>query len=304
MSENTLVLPERVVLLDGSMGRELRMRGVETRNTIWSATALLVAPDEVTNVHLDNIAAGADIITTNTYGVIRQELDREGIAAEFEKLNILACELAMRAREESSSNVLIAGSLPPLRGSYRPDRVGEYHEIEPLYEEQANILARHVDLLICETMSSGNEALAAATAACKTGKPVWVAWNLHDRKMGVLRSGETITEAYEMVKHLPVSGFLCNCCPPESITSGMAELAGLGEKIFGGYANTFVPIAADWMLDGVGEDNGVIIMRGDLDAESYALHAQSWLEQGATVIGGCCGTSPNYIARLKALMAS
>jgi S-methylmethionine-dependent homocysteine/selenocysteine methylase len=295
---------DRVILLDGSMGRELRRRGVETRNTIWSATALLVAPQEVLNVHLDNIAAGADIITTNTYGIIRQELVREGLESEFEALNVLACELALQSREQSSKHVLIAGSLPPLRGSYRPDRVGEFDEIEPLYEEQARILAEHVDLIICETMSSAAEALAAATAACKTGKAVWVSWNLHDRSMGVLRSGETITQAYDVIKHLPVSGFLCNCCPPESISAGMLELASLGAKYFGGYANPFVPIAVEWMLDGQGEDDGVIIDREDLSTESYAENARDWLEKGATVIGGCCGTSPDYIAELKALIES
>ncbi|MDK1023444.1 MAG: homocysteine S-methyltransferase family protein [Gammaproteobacteria bacterium] len=303
MAESKLVFPDRVVLLDGSMGRELRKRGVETRNTIWSATALLVAPQEVVNVHLDNIAAGADIITTNTYGIIRHELAREGIESEFESLNVLACELALQSREQSSGDVLIAGSLPPLRGSYRPDLVGDHDEIEPLYEEQANILAKYADLIICETMSSAEEALAAATAACKTGKTVWVSWNLHDRHMGVLRSGETITRAHELIKHLPISGFLCNCCPPESISAGMLELANLGTKYFGGYANTFVPIKADWMLDGHAEDDGVIIDRDDLVAESYAEHAVDWLEKGATVIGGCCGTSPDYIAKLKALIA-
>jgi S-methylmethionine-dependent homocysteine/selenocysteine methylase len=296
--------PDGVVLLDGAMGRELRRRGVETRNTIWSATALLVAPQEVVNVHLDNIAAGADIITTNTYGIIRHELASEGLESKFESLNILACELALQSREQSSRDVLIAGSLPPLRGSYRPDRVGEYDEIEPLYEEQANILAEYVDFIICETMSSAAEALAAATAASKTGKAVWVSWNLHDRNMGVLRSGETITQAHEVIKHLPVSGFLCNCCPPESISAGMPELATLGAKYFGGYANTFVPIAADWTLDGQGEDDGMIIDRDDLSAEAYAEHARDWLEKGATVIGGCCGASPAYIAKLKALIES
>jgi S-methylmethionine-dependent homocysteine/selenocysteine methylase len=294
-------LPEGILVLDGSMGRELRNRGVETRNTIWSATALLVAPHEVVNVHRDNIVAGADIITTNSYGIIRQELAREGVEAQFESLNLLACQLASQARDESGKDVLIAGSLPPLRGSYRPDRVGPYEEIVELYREQAAILGPHVDLLICETMSSGDEALAAATAACETGKPVWVSWSLHDRHMGVLRSLETISQAHEKTAHLPVSGYLCNCCPPESIQAGMFELKNLGVKYFGGYANTFVPIAADWMLDGVGESDGIIIDREDLNAESYAEFARAWLDAGATVIGGCCGTSPDYIARLKAL---
>lgn len=284
------------------MGRELRMRGVEIPATIWSANALLVAPEEVVSVHLDNIAAGADIITTNTYGVIRNDLAREGVEDQFRQLNEQACQLALAAREQSGRQVAIAGSLPPLRGSYRPDLVGALDEIGPLYEEQAEILAPLVDLLLCETMSSSTEALAAATAACKTGKPVWVSWTLHDRNMGLLRSGESVNAALRAIHHLPVSGYLFNCCPPESISAAMLQLKSSGAEYIGGYANTFVPIAADWTLDGDAETDGLIGVRDDLNPEQYARHAADWLAKGATVIGGCCGTSAEHIAVLKALI--
>ncbi len=284
------------------MGRELRMRGVEIPDTIWSANALIVAPEVVVSVHQDNIAAGADIITTNTYGIIRRDLAREGIEDRFRQLNEQACQLAQLASERSGRQVAIAASLPPLRGSYRPDLVGDPDEIEPLYEEQAEILAPLVDLLLCETMSSSTEALAAATAACKTGKPVWVSWTLHDRNLGILRSGESVSAAYQAISHLPVSGYLFNCCPPESIAAGMAELESTGAKYIGGYANTFVPIADNWTLDGVEQTDGLIGIRDDLNAQQYARHAADWLERGATVIGGCCGTSPEYIALLKTLI--
>ena len=169
-----------VLLLDGGMGRELRNRGVEILDTIWSANALLTAPDVVRQVHRDYIAAGADVITTNTYGVIRNDLAKEGIEDRFAELNLLACALARQARDEAGRPVLIAGSLPPLRGSYRPDLVEPFTVIAPLYREQAALLAPHVDLLLCETMSSAAEALAAVSAAAGTGLPVWVSFTLHD----------------------------------------------------------------------------------------------------------------------------
>ena len=87
------------LLLDGGMGRELRFRGVEIPETIWSANALLVAPDIVRQIHADYIAAGADVITTNTYGVIRADLAKAGIAERFAELNLLACQLAAEARD-------------------------------------------------------------------------------------------------------------------------------------------------------------------------------------------------------------
>jgi S-methylmethionine-dependent homocysteine/selenocysteine methylase len=291
-------LPDRTIFLDGSMGRELRLRGVDIPETIWSANALLVAPDEVVNVHLDNIDAGADIITTNTYGVIRSDLAKEGIEDRFEELNELACELAQEARRRSGRDgVLIAGSMPPLRGSFRADLVGEYEEILPLYREQADILARHCDLILCETMSSALEARAAATAACATGRPVWVAWTLHDNKLGVLRSGESVQEAFKAIANLPVCGHLANCCPPESIESVIRILADMPGDYCGGYANTFMPIPSEWTLEA-----GMLAVRDDLDADSYAALAKRWVDLGANVVGGCCGTSPEYIARLKALI--
>jgi len=297
-------LPQRTILLDGGMGRELRFRGVDVMTSIWSAGALIDAPQVVREVHRDFIDAGADIITINSYGIVKSSLAWAGIEDRFEALNLLACKLADEARDESGRSVVVAGSLPPLAGSYRPDRVGKFEEIEPLYREQAEVLAPHVDLLLCETMSSADEARAAAVAATQTGKPVWVSWTLHEDRSGRLRSGETLEDALKALAGLPVSGVLANCCAPESITRAVPWLAHAGLVYVGGYANTFQPIPEDWDLTGDKKSDGSLGLRTDLDPERYAAHAEDWLEAGATVIGGCCGTRPAHIARLKQLIAS
>ena len=100
----------RPLLLDGGMGRELWFRGVEIPETIWSANALLTAPDVVRDVHRDYIAAGAEVITTNPYGVVRDDLANEGIEDRFAELNLLACELAEQARRQTDRSVRIAGA--------------------------------------------------------------------------------------------------------------------------------------------------------------------------------------------------
>lgn len=286
------------ILLDGGLGRELRFRGIEIPSTIWSTEGLLVAPDMVRQIHEDYIAAGADIITTNTYGIIRSDLAKVGIEDRFAELNALACSLAHQARATAGRPVLIAGSLPPLRGSYRPDLVGAFDVIEPLYREQADLLAPHVDLLLCETMSSAAEGRAAARAASQTGREVWVAWTLHEDRSGRLRSGETIAQAIAALGDLPVSGLLVNCCAPESITRAMPELLATGARYVGGYANTFQPVPEDWTLDGIGETDGLLSLRQDLDPEHYGRHVADWLDAGATVVGGCCGTRPAHIAHI------
>ncbi|MEE2607908.1 MAG: homocysteine S-methyltransferase family protein, partial [Pseudomonadota bacterium] len=114
---------DHVKLLDAGMGKTLSLKGVKIPPTIWSANALLVAPEIVVEIHKENIDAGADIITTNSYGVIRGELAKEGIESKYKELNQIAGQLAKRANSETGSQALIAGSLPPQNGSYRPDRV-------------------------------------------------------------------------------------------------------------------------------------------------------------------------------------
>ena len=293
---------DKPALLDGGLGRELLFRGVAVPKTIWSAGALLTDPEVVRQIHVDYIAAGADVITTNTYGIIRSDLARVGIAHRFAELNTLACRLAAEARDIAPRNALIAGSLPPLRGSFRPDRVGPSKEIEALYREQADLLAPHVDLLLCETMSSAVEGWAAAQAACRTGKPVWVSWTLHEDRSGNLRSGETVGAATGALQGLPVAGFLANCCAPESVTRAMPRLAVSGAEWIGGYANTFAPIPQDWTLDGDKDSDGLLNLRDDLDPDRYARHVANWLAAGATVVGGCCGTRPAHIAKLRTLI--
>lgn len=290
------------LLLDGGMGRELRDRGVVIPDTIWSANALIEAPEVVRQIHLDYIESGADIITTNTYGVIKQNLELEGIQDRFAELNILACRIASQARDMSGKNVLIAGSVPPLKGSYRPDLVGSLMEIESLYDEQVSAMAPYVDFFLCETMSTAREGLAAARASSKTGRPVWVSWTLHDDRSGRLRSKETINEAFGILDGVPVLGVLANCCPPESITAAMPRLLETGIEFVGGYANIFQPIPEDWVLDSEKPDS--IRMRQDLDPEQYSMHVKQWLKMGATVVGGCCGTKPAHIAKLKDVISS
>ena len=299
-----LNLPDRPILLDGGMGRELRFRGVDVKTAIWAANGLITAPDTVRQIHQDYIAAGADIITTNTYGIIRSNLAIEGLEEKFEELNLLACTLARQARQKAGTDVLIAGSLPPLAGSYRPDLVGEIEDLVPLYMEQAELLAPHVDLILCETMSSAAEGRAAALAACQTGKPVWVAWTLHEDRSGNLRSAETISLAAEYLSDLPVSGFLVNCCAPESITQALPQLIATGADYVGGYANTFQPIPEDWRLEGDKQTDGLLDLRNDLDPENYAEYVGRWLQDGANVVGGCCGTRPAHIAKIKELYFS
>ena len=181
--------------------------------------------------------------------------------------------------------------------------MGAFEDVVPFYLEQAELLAPHVDILLCETMSSAAEGRAAAWAACQTGMPVWVAWTLHEDRSGHLRSGEQLADAITALQDLPVTGYLLNCCAPESVTMALPYLTSTTARYIGAYANTFEPVPEDWQLDGTGATHGLLDLRSDLSPENYAAHVTQWLRDGATVVGGCCGTRPAHIARLHGLRA-
>lgn len=291
-----------VLLLDGGIGQELRHRTQSGDDKLWGAHVLLEQPEVVQQLHEDYIRAGAKVITTNTYSTVRHRLaEHTDLGDRFVELLNRAGRLSQQAREVTGEKVLIAGSLPPLYGSYRPDLVRSYEEIAPIYHEHVEILAPYVDLFICETMSSGQEGYAAAHAATAAGKPVWVAWTLKDDDSKRLRNGETLREAWQVLKDLPIQAALVNCCSPESITAAMPEVVNLGAPLRGGFANGFAAIPEKWNFkEGVSKLGN----RPELTPAAYAEHVQSWIKAGATLVGGCCETGPTHIKRIHELIVS
>lgn len=285
-----LNLDGSVKILDAGMGKTLAMKGVDVPNTIWSANALLAAPDAVLEIHNENIEAGADIITTNSYGVIFSDLEKEGLEDRFDELNLLAGEIAQQASNASERKILVAGSLPPQNGSYRPDRVLDETTLISLYQRQMRLLEPCVDFFLFETMSSINEAQAALRAANAFSVPVMIGLTLHDREPNRLRSGESLTDCIELIRAFAPLGVLANCCPPERISDAMASLAGSGALYVGGFGNAFSSVPEDWLLDGSKSTDGALQMRDDLSPSFYADFALNWIDQGANIVGGCCGT--------------
>ena len=299
-----LYLDGSVKVLDAGMGKTLAMRGVNIPNTIWSANALLEAPDVVQEIHSENIQAGADIITTNSYGIILSDLSKEGLADRFDELNLLAGEIAQQASKASERKILVAGSLPPQNGSFRPDRVLDGPLLIDLYYRQMHLLEPYVDFFLFETMSSIDEAQAALKAACNFSKPVMIGLTLDDNESNRLRSGESLTDCIELLISFAPLGILANCCLPERITDAMALLAGSGVPYVGGYGNAFSCVPKDWLLDGAKSTDGSLQMRDDLTPTFYADFVMNWLDQGANIVGGCCGTTAQHIHSISSRLAN
>jgi len=287
----------RVVLIDGGTSLELQARSANKTPRRWSAEYLLTEPELVVAVHLDYILAGAKLVTINSYSASFTRMSMIGAEAEVPTLQRLACELALEARRRAGplgEGVAVAGCLPPLNGTYRPDRVRGYEANLDEYRRLAELQAPHVDLFICETMSTAQEAQAAAEAAGGFGKPVWVGWSLMDHGPW-LRSGETITSAASVLRGIPVGAVLANCSPPEVIRRAMPELVATGLPS-GGYANGFVEIPTTFLP---GRTREQLRTRTDLDPDAYADMAMDWVAAGARIVGGCCEVGPAHIAFLK-----
>lgn len=288
----------KVILLDGGMGQELLRRSAHKPHPMWSAKVLMDEPDIVEAVHRDYIEAGARIITLNNYSVTPERLAREGHPDLFAPLQRQAMDIAARARDESSraaeNHVRIAGCLPPLFTSYKPELTPDFDECLSRYQEIANIQTAGVDLIICETMSSIKEARAAAMAALETGHPVWLSFTLDDSGDGTLRSGEALDEALASISDLPLEAVLLNCSIPEAIDAAMPGLCRSPVPV-GAYANGFTSIDA-LQPGGTVE---ALTARVDLGPQAYAAFALGWVASGAKIVGGCCEVGPAHIAELE-----
>lgn len=287
-----------ITILDGGMGGELSRRGAGATNGLWSAQALLDAPESVVEVHKDYIAAGAQIITTNSYSTIPSYLGKSGLADRYTELTELAGILAREAVGANGNGVQVAGSLPPLSESYRPDLVPSGAVSEPVYEAMVKALGDNVDLFLCETMSSGSEAFHAVSQAFEhgRGKPVMVSWTLNEQPGKGLRSGESVSEAYSMLQEFDVSGYLFNCTHPEAILEALYELSHLTDKVIGGYPNRLNTVSPEWTLDNELQTG----LRTDIDVAFFLEYARRFEDAGAAIIGGCCGIGPEYIRALSA----
>jgi S-methylmethionine-dependent homocysteine/selenocysteine methylase len=285
------------LLLDAAMGSELDRRGLATTLPLWSALALVEHPDLVRQIHLDNLRAGADIITTNTFRTTARTLRRANLDPDrARELDALAVRLALEARDEAGRpDALIAGSIAPLEDCYLP--VFETPEDQALAEHraQATSLAEDgVDLLMAETMPTATEAALALQAALETGAPTTVSFVCAPPQNGEpprLLSGETLAAAVAHVTTLGPAAMLVNCAAPRVISSALRELCQLTSLPIGGYANGGrIDDAVGWAPDAA------------LTGERYAAFAREWLSLGARIIGGCCGTTPEHTAALRRLL--
>ena len=282
-----------VVLLDGGMGQELIARSSQPPHPMWSAKVMLDEPDIVRSVHEDYLKAGATVLTLNTYSVTPERLANAGLEELFKPLQKAAIDLAKSAISETGVEALVAGCLPPLVASYRPDIALPYDDAKDIYRRIVAEQAGDVDFFLAETLSSVEEVRAATDAIVESGKPAWIAMSMRDGGSDLLRSGEKLSSGVAMAAERGAAAVMANCSWPETITTGLDTLAAPGLP-YGAYANGFTSI--DALLPGGTVDK--LEARRDLDPQRYCQWAMTCIAHGASIIGGCCEVGPAHIAEI------
>jgi len=282
-----------ITLLDGGMGQELLARSGDAPTPLWATQVMIDHPGLVQAVHADYFAAGATMATTNTYALHHDRLAGTVAETRFAALHAQALAEARAARDAAGRGRL-AGSIGPLGASYRADVGPEHDRATRLYAEVAAIIAPQVDVILGETIATLAQARALLEAALPTGRPVWLSVTVDDRDGTRLRSGEPVA-GFAAIARDGASAVLANCSAPEAMAAALEALSA-ADLPFGCYANGFQEITEDFLKDKPTVD--ALQARPDMVPGLYADFAEHWVRQGATIIGGCCETTPAHIAAI------
>ncbi|MEV0201378.1 homocysteine S-methyltransferase [Nonomuraea sp. NPDC050691] len=282
------------LVLDGGLATHLETLGADLSDELWSARLLMEDPDLIRRVHADYFAAGANVATTASYQAsIPGFLRRGASVAQAERLIRLSVELAAQARDEAGGG-LVAASVGPY-GAYLAngaEYTGDYDLGEeglltwhrPRWEILASAGA---DLLACETIPSYAEARALARLLKETpGLKAWVSFSCRDGEH--ISDGTPIREAAALFTGDPqVVAVGANCTAPRHLPGVIAALSGgLPVIVYPNSGETWDAKNRRWL--------------GLTDPVEYGQAAKEWERAGASLIGGCCRTTPEHIRQIRA----
>ncbi len=289
----------KTVILDGGVGTE-----VLKRTGRWVRNGIEASADAIREIHRDYIAAGADVITANTFQIARhtflnffhdlehmRAIGAPGLEHRAAELQQMAVDYALAARREAGAEaqVTVAGSISPLNHPLRRDLAPSAEDAREEHAETARSLAKAgVDLILLEAMNTLGEALAALEAAKETGLPVWV--SLIPDGYGRTLAGESLT-ATAALAELEPAALAVDFAPPDHIGRAARNLADATDRPIGAYAVLGRYAPPSWKMDFYPRFVGW----EETSPESYGQHASAWIESGAAIVGGGCGTTPDHI---------
>lgn len=283
------MLADRPALLaDGGMGTGLFAQGLVTGDNpeLWNVDH----PDRVRAVHAGFVAAGSDIVLTNSFGGNRYRLKLHGHQDRVRELNLAAARVARSAAETAGRRVLVGGSIGPTGEILAPLGPCEPADAEAAFAEQARALAEGgVDILWIETMSAAEEVAAAVRGAAVAGLPIVTTLSFDTG--GRTMMGITPRDAVDMAAGLPVRpvavGANCGVGPNQLLATILAMREADGDAILIAKGNCGIPEFRDGLIHYTGTP------------EVMATYARLARDAGARVIGGCCGTTAEHLAAMR-----
>ena len=277
-------LARGTVVFDGAMGTMLYGRGVFVNRCFDELN--LSNPNLVKQVHAEYLEAGAEVIETNTFGAHRFKLGPHGLEGQVRKINR---EGARIAREAVGEKGLVAGAMGPLGKPLEPIGSIRLDEAQAAYREQAEgLLEGGVDVFVIETMPSLDQAKAALAAVRSLGAEQPVAVSLTFNEEGNTLYGDSPEDAVRELEALDVPLVGANCSQgPQAMLETLSRMAAVARSAkLAAMPNAGSPAYVDGRY--------VYLCT----PEYMATWARRFLEAGASVVGGCCGTTPAHIRDL------
>jgi 5-methyltetrahydrofolate--homocysteine methyltransferase len=273
------------LVADGATGTNLISRGLPSGFT--AEAWILEQPDQVIQLHKDFISAGADIILTNTFGASSIRLKGSHLEGKVDEVNHIAVQLARTAA--TGTQCLIAGSLGPVGQLLKPYGPLTTDEVQAAYAQQSRIISdAGVDLLVVETQFDFEEVKAAINGVRSVSELPLVVSLSYDRGIRTMM-GVSPTQAGKVLEQLPVDIIGINC--GRSLDENYQNLKDLRQA-------TSKPI---WFKPNAGlphvDSQGNTVY--ETSPEAMGERVQSWLEAGAQIVGGCCGTTPGHLKEIS-----
>ncbi len=273
------------LLLDGATGTNLPARGMPAN--VCTEEWLCQHPAVLLQLQQEYIAAGAKAIYAPTFGANRACLARRGLADKVEEFNRRLTALSRQAAGQSG--VLVGGSLCPTGLFVPPHGETDFDEIYEIYREQIRILAQEqVDFLVIETQTSLADMRAAVLAARSTNLPVFVTITVDENGQTV--TGGALLPIAVTLQAMGADAIGLNCSHgPAHMARWIRDIAQYVHIPIIAKPSAGLPKTADGKND-------------YLSPEAFARCGEALLEAGASIIGGCCGTTPAHIAALKEML--
>ena len=274
----------RPLLLDGATGSNLMKRGMP--RGVCTELWIDAHPEILLDLQREYVAAGSDIIYAPTFSANRHTLQREGLGDQVGELNR---RLVSLSRQAAGGKALVAGDMTTTGVPLEPNGPMEYNRLHEIYREQAAALAEGgADLIVIETML-GIDETAVALEAAREVCDLPVLCSLTVQSDGSAYFGGNCVDAVEELQELGASAAGVNCsCGPEQLVSLVRNMKAVARIPLLVKPNAGMPAISD---------DGEAVY--PMTAAEFAAHMRVLLEAGADLIGGCCGTTPEFIAEMK-----